>query len=62
MFQAKGNTLNSKQKQQNTKFKVKEIDLIWSRICSSLIELRYICDTLYLLVLAHVLTHIVIYV
>ena len=38
IFQAIANILNSKQKQQNTKVKVKEIDLIWSQICSSLLQ------------------------
>ena len=33
-----GNILNLKQKQWNTKVKVKEIDLIWSQTCSSLLH------------------------
>ena len=35
MFQTIGSILNTKEKQQNTKVKVKETDLIWSQICSS---------------------------
>ena len=38
VFQAIGNILNLKQKQWNTKVKVKEIDLIWSQTCSSLLH------------------------
>ena len=36
MFQAIGNILNSKQKQQNTKVRVKETDPVWSQTCSFL--------------------------
>ena len=38
VFQAIGNILNSKQKQQNTKVKVKVTDLICSQICSFLLQ------------------------
>ena len=38
VFQALGNILNSKQKQWNRKTKVKETDLIWGQICSSLLQ------------------------
>ena len=34
MFQAVGNILNSKQKQQNTKVKVEETDPIGNQVCS----------------------------
>ena len=37
IFQGIGNILNLWQKQQNTKIKVKETELIWSQICSSLL-------------------------
>ena len=38
IFQAIGNILNLKQKQQNINVKVKETDLLWSQICSSLLQ------------------------
>ena len=38
IFQTMGNILNLKRKQQKAKVKVKETDLIWSQICSSLRE------------------------
>ena len=38
IFQAIGSILNLKQKQSNAKVKVKETDLIWSKICSSLFQ------------------------
>lgn len=42
MFQAVGNILNSKQKQQNTKVKVKETDPKWSQICPSLLQVLHL--------------------
>ena len=38
IFQAIGNIHNSQQKQKNTKAKVKETELIWSQIRSSLLH------------------------
>lgn len=38
IFQAIGNIHNAKQRLWNAKVKVEEMDLIWSHICSSLLQ------------------------
>jgi len=40
VFGAVGKVLNSKQKQWNTNVNVKETDLIWDQICSSLLQVK----------------------
>ena len=46
IFQAIGNILNWKQKQQITKVKVKETDLLGSQMCSSLLLVKNLNKTM----------------
>ena len=45
LYQATGNIFNLQQKQQNTEVKVRETDLIWSQICSSLLHYNQLSNS-----------------